>query len=169
MTPFDSAERVRTEARAKYGASWFYWIAALSFITSLIALAGSKWGFLASLGVTQIITAVANALAERGAGAAKVVALVFDVLASGVFVLLGYFAMKRHSWAFIVGLVLYVLDALLFIVARIWLGLAFHAYVTYCLFNGYRACSRLAEMDRQAAAGAATTDAPAAPGVWAGQ
>ena len=151
MTPFDSVERVQAEARSNSGARWFYWIAALSFITSLIALSGYKWGFLASLGVTQIINAVANALAERGAGAARVVALVFDALASGVFVLLGYFAVKRHSWAFIAGLVLYVLDALLFVLAGFWLGLIFHGYVTYCLVNGYRACARLAEMDRQAA------------------
>jgi hypothetical protein len=164
MTPFDSPERVRAEARAKSGAAWFYWIAGLSLITSLIVLAGGSWGFIASLGVTQIINALANVLAQRGAGAAKIIALVFDAVAAGVFVLIGYFAMKRHSWAFIVGLALYVLDALLFILVRHWLGLAFHAYVTYCLFAGYKACSRLAGMDREAAAGVAA-DVPAASGV----
>lgn len=147
MTPFDSVVRVQTEARSASGARWFYWIAALSLITSLVILAGSNWVFFVSLGVTQVVAAVARKLG----GAATVVAIVFDVVAAGVFALLGYFAVKQHRWAFIVGLALYALDALLFLLFRQWLALAFHAYVIYCLFAGYRACARLAEMNREAA------------------
>lgn len=54
MTPYDSAERQQLEQRMKSGANWFYWIAALSLVTSIISLAGGDWGFLVSLGVTQL-------------------------------------------------------------------------------------------------------------------
>jgi hypothetical protein len=146
MTPQDSIERHQLEERMKSGAHWFYWIAALSFITSLILLVGGKWGFLVSLGITQVVDHIAITVAERAdTGVVKIVALVFDVLAVGLFALIGYFASKRHSWAFIVGMVIYALDALILLLLadRPWLPLAFHAFALYSIFGGYRACARL--------------------------
>ena len=156
MTPQDPTLRLRLESRAKGGAHWFYWIAALSFVTSIISLTGSHWGFFVSLGVTQLVDAVANGLAPKAGGAAKVVALVFDAVAAGLFALVGYFAAKRHPWAFVVGMALYLLDALVFVLVGHWLGLAFHAFVLYSIFGGYKACTALAALEREtAAAGAA--------------
>src|SRR5215207_1400430 len=97
MTPQDSVERYQLEQRMKSGAHWFYWIAALSLVTSIISLSGSDWAFLVSLGVTQLIDAVAKEVATQGGGGFKVVAFVFDLVAAGLFALLGYFAVKRHS------------------------------------------------------------------------
>ena len=150
MTPYDSAERQQLEQRLKSGGSWFYWIAALSLVTSIISLMGSGWAFLVSLGVTQFIDAVANHVAPDWGVGFKAVAFGFDLLAAGLFALLGYFANKRHEWAFVAGMALYGLDALLCGLVGLWLGLAFHAYVLYNLFGGYKACSRLAELDQQA-------------------
>jgi hypothetical protein len=137
--------------RAKSGARWFYWIAALSLITSIISLMGGGWGFIASLGVTQIIDAVAlQLLAPKMGEGVKIVAFFFDLLAAALFVLIGYFAGKFHSWVFVAGMALYLLDALIFILAGKWLGLAFHAYVLYSIFGGYKACTRLTAADRNA-------------------
>jgi hypothetical protein len=133
----------------KSGANWFYWIAALSLVTSIISLAGGSWGFFISLGVTQFIDGVALALANEVGWGFKVVAFVFDVVAAGAVALMGYFASKRHSWAFIVGMGFYALDALVFILASHWLGLAFHAFALYSMFGGYRACAALVELDKQ--------------------
>ena len=69
MTPqdsFDAVERQQLEERMKSGANWFYWIAALSLVTSVISLVGGSWGFFVSLGVTQFIDALANALVNEG-------------------------------------------------------------------------------------------------------
>lgn len=146
----------------KSGAHWFYWIAALSFITSIIVLTGNNWGFLVSLGVTQFVDAVATAAAPRAGNSVKITALVFDVIAAGLFALIGYFASKRYSWVFIVGMALYALDALILVLVMEspWLGLAFHAFALYSMFSGYRACARLAEMDREAALAGVAPDAP---------
>lgn len=160
--PFASIERHQVEQRAKSGAHWFYWIAALSLITSIVALSGSNWGFFASLGITQMVDGYANLLAARLGGSVKVVAFVFDLVAAGLFALIGLFAARRHAWVFVAGMALYVLDSLVFVLARHWLGLAFHAYVIYSIFGGYKACARLAEMDREAGVGGAY-DAPPAP------
>jgi hypothetical protein len=149
MSLHDSVPRFQLEERTKSGANWFYWIAALSLVTSILSLAGGTWGFFISLGVTQFIDGVALALAQEVGWGFKVVAFVFDVVAAGVFALFGYFGAKRHSWAFLVGMVLYALDALVFILARHWLGLAFHAFALYSMFGGYRACAALVELDKQ--------------------
>ena len=149
MTPYDSVERQQLEARMKSGAHWFYWIAALSLVTSIISLAEGNWAFLVSLGVTQVIDGVARGVASELGWGFKVVAFGFDLIAAGLCVLLGYFATKRNGWAFIVGMALYALDALLVVVFFDILPLLFHAYVLYNLFNGYKATAALAELDRQ--------------------
>jgi hypothetical protein len=150
MTPQDSVEHYQLEQRMKSGAHWFYWIAALSLVTSIISLVGGGWAFLVSLGVTQFIDAVANGAAAKWGTGFKAVALVFDLVAAGLFALLGYFAVKRQQWAFVAGMALYVLDALLCALVGLWFGLLFHAYVLYNLFGGYKACAALAELDQHA-------------------
>jgi hypothetical protein len=152
--PGDAITRREDEERARRGAHWFYWIAALSLVTSVIALVGGNWAFFASLGITQIIDALAvQALAPRIGEGVKLVAFVLDVLAAGLFALLGYFATKLNTWAFVAGMALYVLDALLFLGLVLLFGalslqafivLAFHAYVLWNMFNGYKAAARLA-------------------------
>jgi hypothetical protein len=152
--PSDAIERRQDEERTRRGAQWFYLIAALSLVTSVIALVGGNWAFFASLGITQIIDALAvHALAPRIGEGVKIVAFVLDVLAAGIFALMGFFASKRNTWAFVAGMALYLLDALLFIAVVLLLGafsfqafivVAFHAYVLWSIYGGYKACARLA-------------------------
>jgi hypothetical protein len=149
MTPYDSVARHQLEERAKSGANWFYWIAALSLLTSVISLAGGSWGFFISLGVTQLIDGVATAVAEEAGWGFKVVALVFDLVAAGLFALIGYFANKRYGWVFLAGMAVYALDALVFLLARHWLGIAFHAFALYSMYGGYKATAALADLDKQ--------------------
>ena len=151
MTPQDSIERHQLAERMKSGAHWFYWIAALSLVTSIISLAGGTWAFLVSLGLTQLVDALANLGAERLGVGVKIVALVFDFVAAGLFALFGYFAGKGRTWAFIVGMVLYLLDALVCLLIGFWLGLAFHAFALYSIYGGYKACTRLNELARESA------------------
>lgn len=124
-------------AQVKSGASWFYWIAALSLVNSIVAFTGSDWRFIIGLGVTQII----DALGHEGGG--KFVALALDLMAAGVLVLFGVFGSKGHLWAFIVGMVLFALDGVIFLLVQDWIGVAFHAFVLYCLFRGFQGCRAL--------------------------
>lgn len=135
------------ERRANSGASWFYWIAGLSLINSIVVLAGSQWSFILGLGITQVIDAVAHALGPIG----RAVGLGLDLAAGGLFVLFGVFAHKRQAWSFVVGMVLYGLDGMFFLVAMDWLGLGFHAFALYCIFSGFRANQQLPPLVPQAA------------------
>lgn len=98
-------------AQVKSGASWFYWIAGLSLVNSIAAFSGSDWRFILGLGVTQLI----DVLGQSIEGPGKFIALVLDLVAAGVLVLFGVFASKGHLWAFVVGMVLFALDGVLFL------------------------------------------------------
>jgi hypothetical protein len=123
-------------AQMKSGASWFYWIAALSLVNSISAFTGSDWRFILGLGITQFI----DALGQSIEGSGKFIALALDLVAAGVLVLFGVFGCKGHLWAFIVGMVLFALDGVLFLLVQDWIGVAFHAFVLYCFFRGFQAC-----------------------------
>jgi hypothetical protein len=128
-----------TVAQMKAGASWFYWVAGLSLVNSIAAFSGSTWRFILGLGITQVFDALAVGIGSGG----KAVVLALDLLAAGVFVFFGVFAHKAQTWAFIVGMVLFGLDGLIFLMAQDWLGVSFHVFVLYCLFRGLSACREL--------------------------
>jgi len=127
----------------KGGASWFYWIAGLSLINSLILLAGSDWNFLIGLGLTQVFDAIAKILsAEMNSTAGliiKAIAFLLDLGVAGLFVLFGWLAKKRYAWAFIVGMILYALDGLIFVLVGSWLSVGFHAFALFGLYGGLKA------------------------------
>jgi len=133
-----SAERQQLEARRRRSAFWFYWIAGLTLVNTLGALAAQHWRFVVGLGVTQL----ADGLAAR-AGRGWNGALAVDLLLIGGFVLLGGLAARGRDWAFLVGLGVYVIDSLVFVLARDWLGVAIHIFVLVMIFKGYQAARRL--------------------------
>jgi hypothetical protein len=138
------------EKRFRNGASWFYWVAILSLVNSAVALFDGEWGFVFGLGFTQVVDAIAATVAEESpnlATASKVVGFGADVLIVGVVALMGWLAHKRLQWVFVVGLVLYVFDALLFLMAGDFLGLAFHGWVFFAVTGGLLACRKLASLE----------------------
>ncbi len=140
------------ERRCKSGARWFFWIAGLSIITSIVSLSGGGFAFFLSLGMTQVIDGFARGLATELGDATKIIGLVLDVLVAGVFVLIGWLALKRHLWSFIVGMILFMLDALILLLFQIWISFAFHLLVIFWIFKGYQAGRRLSvlELEMQA-------------------
>ena len=137
------------EQRTKSGARWFFWIAGLSIITSLMTFGGGNFAFFLSLGATQFIDGFARGLANDLGEGTKVVALVFDVLIAGVFALIGWFALKRHLWSFVVGMTLFTLDALILLAFQVWISFVFHALVIYWIFGGYSAGRKLAALEKE--------------------
>lgn len=126
---------------AKGGANWFYWIAGLSVINSIAVLCNVHWNFVIGLGFTQIFDAVALMIVEDLQGnaviAVKLVALMFSVCVAAMFALFGWFAHKQKRWAFVVGMILYLLDGVLFLVAQDWFSVGFHAFALFGIFSGY--------------------------------
>ena len=129
-----SIDRQHLVARMKSGGSWFYWIAGLSLINTISALTGAGWGFIVGLGITQIVDEMSGA---------KAAGLVANIVIAGLFILFGVFANKGQLWAFIVGMLVYAIDGVIFAMVGHWLAAAFHAFVLFCLFNGFRAARQL--------------------------
>jgi hypothetical protein len=127
------------ERRAQRGARWFYWIAALSLINTFIAASGQGVVFVVGLAVTQYIYYFAAQIGTGGAG----VGIALSAVVAALFAMFGFFAWKRHSWSFIVGMVLYAGDALLAVPAGDWLSVGFHVFVLYWLFLGLKATNQL--------------------------
>jgi len=133
-----SATREALERQRRSGALWFYWVAALSLVNTVVALTGQEWRFIIGLGITQL----ADALAARTGHGGVTVALV-DAAVIGGFVLLGRFALRGRLWAFGVGAAFYALDGLIFLAAHDWVGVAFHVFVLVMTVRGWDATRRL--------------------------
>ena len=149
--PNPSAAMLKLETQQLNGAHWFFWIAGLSLVNSAIIHAGGEWSFIIGLGITQFVDAIASAVAmDAGAGparAAQAVAIVADLVVAGLFVAFGILARKRHSWAFVVGMLLYGLDGLLFLLVRDWLSIGFHVFALVSLAAGLSAARQLGALD----------------------
>src|SRR5688572_32206720 len=130
--PSVATDDAETEARMRSGSSWFYWIAGLSAINSVIYLYGSDVAFLAGLGLTQLADALVDFAIEAGVPTAvRGVAVVFNFALVAMFAFFGYYAGKRSSFAFVVGIVIYVLDGLLMLLLGIVLAAGFHAFALF--------------------------------------
>ena len=68
-------ETVALEQRYKSGARWFFWIAGLSVVTSLISFWGGGYAFFLSLGTTQVIDGFAKGLATELGDSVRMVGL----------------------------------------------------------------------------------------------
>jgi hypothetical protein len=130
--------------QAKGGASWFYWIAGLSIVNTLIFFFGGNWSFFAGLGVTQIVDAVVLFMTGNdGFSVLKLIAVVFDLVVAGLFFLCGLWAHKFQTWAFVTGMILYLLDGLLLLVIGAYLPAAFHAFALFMIFRGFSAARKI--------------------------
>jgi len=134
---------LQLEGQLKNGASWFYWIAGLSLVNSILFMSGSTFGFIFGLGITQLFDGIAAGLAETAGTGAKVVAFLLNCILAAVYVVFGVFSNKRYTAVFIIGLVLYALDGGLCLLAQDWLSAAFHAFAGFSIFKGMQAGMQL--------------------------
>jgi len=152
---YDHIRHAELAHNYKRGSNWFYWIAGLTIITSLIAMGGGGIRFLISLGVTQIMDRIAADLSvEMGAGA-KAIALVLDLIVTGIFVLFGYLANQKQIWAYVIGMVVFALDGLLSLLDGDIISVLAHAFVLFFLIRGFLAGRDLIALEKSMAQQAA--------------
>jgi hypothetical protein len=102
-----------------------------------MAMSSGGMRFFAGLGITRVFDELGGAGGSTGSG----IAFVINLLIAGVVCLFGVFARKGQKWAFIVGMVLYAADGLIFLLAGQMLSLAFHGLVLFFIFRGFRELS----------------------------
>jgi hypothetical protein len=139
-TPAPSAEHAALQSQRRSGGQWFYWVAALSLINAVVALAGQDWRFILGLGVTQLV----QDLAQESGGAGMKAGLV-GLAVIAIFGFLGQRAVAGYRWAFLAGMILYGLDGLIFLMVQDWVGVGFHAFVLAMVGRGWAAARKLPE------------------------
>ena len=98
--------------------------------------------------------------AQSGAATGKGIALLLEYSLPAFYVLYGLFARKGAKWAFIAGMIFYALDAVLLLLSKTRLSVAFHAYALFRIFQGFQAAQRLGLLRAQQAAYPAGAYAP---------
>ena len=157
MQEFANPQYQELAQRYKSGANWFYWIAGLTLVTSIISFGGGEWRFLISLGTTQVIDALAATFSAELGGAPKIIAMVLDVILAGVFVVFGVLANKKLLWAYILGMVVFVLDGLVSLLVQDLIGVIAHVVVLIFMVPGFLAGRKLVEIEQLTAAQAPTS------------
>ncbi len=140
----EQAEIAELTQQLNSAASWFFVIAGLSVINSLIATFGSTIRFIFGLGITGVVDAMVAAMEFGAAG--KVIGLVVSVFLAGLFAIFGFLARKRLHWAFLLGMGIYLLDGLLLLLVQSYLSAAFHAWVLFRLYQGLAASRKLSTL-----------------------
>ena len=90
---------------------------------------------MAGLGITQVVDILVPQIAGT---VGLVVAIFLDLVIALVFIGIGLLARRFHFWAFILGMVIYSLDGLIFLIASEFIGVVIHLFLLYLLFNGVK-------------------------------
>jgi len=160
--PLDAlrAQLAQLHARGTSGAGWFYWIAALSLINSVILLSGGDRHFVVGLGVTLVADTIAKAVADQHpeiATVAKGIAFGFDLFVAAVVCLFGWLSRRPILPIFVVGMILYLLDGLIYLMVGDWMSVGFHVFVLLGMWSGFSAYREMkqikAALEQRLAAG----------------
>jgi len=127
-------------------ARWFWWIAGLSLINTVLFHSGSDVSFVVGLAMTTLASVL---FADN-----LPVAIALAAITVGFYFAMGVYARRQKLWAFYVGLVIYVIDALIYVGVQDWMSVAFHALAAFFIIKGI---GRVRELSRAAAP--ATMDA----------
>ena len=141
-----ASEMLALHMQGRKGANWFYWVAGLSLVNSAVILGGGSIFFVIGLGVTLMADSLAAAISRHHPEAVwivKGVALAFDVFVAAVLVGFGWLSARRYLALFGVGMALYLVDGLIFLLFQDWLSVAFHGYALFWMWSGFQAFRKL--------------------------
>jgi hypothetical protein len=124
-------------AEMRMGANWFFWVAILSLISSLLVWYYGFANHLVGLGINEYFAHQAAA-GNSGPMFALAMSFVFAAILAGF----GYFARKGNDVVFILGAFLYFVDAVVLLGYREFFAFSFHIFALYFIFKGLLASRR---------------------------
>ena len=131
--------------RRSQGGAWFFWIGGASILNTILYALGTKWGLAVGLGITYLIDGLAKGPIQTVP--TPIYAIVIDVIIASGFLLLGRAAGNGSLGWYAIGIVLYFLDGLLFVLGADLLGIAVHAIAIFWLISGWRAARSLKRVE----------------------
>lgn len=136
------------DAAVQSAARWFWWIAGLSLVNTVLFYSGSDVNFVLGLGMTTLANLLFSAQLP--------LALALTTLTIGFYVLVGWQAVQGRLWAFYIGLVVYAADALIYVAVDDWMSVAFHGVAIFYIARGVM---RARELSRASLAATASPQA----------
>ena len=136
----DSARHV-TRISILHGANWFFGLAILSVINSLIVYNYNVPNTPIALGLTQWVDGTTSGFNAS----MSTTALVTNILIAGALAMFGLLARRGSDVAYVVGIFLYVIDAFLIIGMRDFFGFGVHLIALFFLVKGLLARRHILE------------------------
>ena len=137
LTDLNSDDAKVGEMRA--GANWFYWVAILAVIGTFLVYFFDFQTHFINLGTSQYLD---GRFAAGSPETAKWMMFFFDIALAGIIAAFGYFARKGSDLAFIIGLFLYFVDAVVLLGYREIFAFGFHLFAMFFIFKGLLASRR---------------------------
>ena len=136
----DSARHVNRSS-VLHAADWFFWLAILSIINSLVVFYYQIPNTPIALGITQWIDGTSAAFN----GAMSTSELLTNILIACVLAAFGLMARRGSDIAFVVGIFLYVIDTMLIIGLRDFFGFGVHLVALFFIVKGLLASRHIRE------------------------
>ena len=136
----DSARHV-TRTSILHGANWFFWLAILSAINTLIVYQYQTPNTPIALAITQWLDGTSAGLNPTMSNKS----LIINLLIAGALAGFGLLARRGSDLAFVLGIFLYVIDAMLAIGLRDVFGFGVHLIGVFFLFKGLLASRHVRE------------------------
>ncbi len=132
------------------GANWFFWVAGLSLVNTIIAHSGGDRHFIVGLSFTAIVDAIAQEVGKQepeAATIATVIAIAFSCFVTLVAALFGWMSRKRWLAVFGIGMGIYLLDGLLYLLLGDIMSAGFHGFALWSMFTGFNAYRQLSKLE----------------------
>lgn len=144
-------KKLQLDNQVRGGFDWFFWIAGLSLINSVVYLLGENFVFFLGLGITQFVDGFMSAFAEEfgsGGNILLFIGFVIDVFIAGIFVIFGVLGRKRYKLPVIIGMILYTLDGVIVLLFQDFLSAGLHAFALFGIWNGLKSMAELAKLEK---------------------
>ena len=149
QTPlFGDAMREQAEQHAKTGINWFFWIATLSLVNTALAHFGANIQFIIGLSITAIADAIAVQIGKeqpQHATLAMGIAIGFSLIVALVVMGFGWLSRQRIMWVFAIGIGLYLLDGVVYLLLGDIKSAGFHGFALFGMIRGWLAIRQLAQ------------------------
>jgi hypothetical protein len=132
--------------RHRSGLSWLMTIAVLSILNMIVLFAKLNLMFPVGLGTSTLAATFLIITPEENVAVARFIGLfllLVSLLIIGILFFCRVKAKKEKAWGYMLGMILYGLDALICLWFRDWVSLAFHAWGLLAIGMGYAALRKL--------------------------
>jgi hypothetical protein len=129
--------------RIMLSGKWFFIISLLSLMNVVFYFFKADRYFVLGMGIPFFI----DGILQNIYGLTKVFGLIANILFIGYFAFMGYLTINQKFYGFVAGLAIYLIDTIIFIVFKDWIGIAFHLIALVIIGRGLYNLLKLRKLD----------------------